>query len=135
MRIWSIIAPVSAILLGGCQSAGGSMDWNRTALVVGRTVAAGGGLLLGGPPGAAAGLTIGSQLFNNATVQALFAAKSAPRFTRPRMAQPSASRLPPGSVDPRAAASPQPQEAETQKPSTIPAATSGVHGKAETLDI
>jgi hypothetical protein len=135
MHIWSIIAAVSSILLAGCQSAGGSMDWNRTALVVGRTAAAGGGLLLGGPPGAAAGLTIGSQLFNNTTAQALFAAKSPPRFTRPRMAQPSASRLPPGPGDTRPAASPQPQETEKQKPPTIPATTSGFHGKAETLDI
>jgi hypothetical protein len=136
MRIWSVIAPISAILLGGCQSAGGSLDWHRAVLAVGRTAAAGGGLMLGGPAGAAAGLTIGSKLFDNTTVERLLAARSAPRAVRPRMAQPSAPRLSSRSGGPAPAASPAPQEAEKPKsPSTIPAATPGAHSKAETLDI
>jgi hypothetical protein len=136
MRIWSVIAPVSAILLAGCESAGGSMDWHRAVLAVGRTAAAGGGLLLGGPPGAAAGLTIGSQLFNSEAAKGLFAARSAPRTAHPRMAQPSAPRVPPASGGPAPVASPASQEAEEPRSlPAIPATTPGSHSKAETLDI
>jgi hypothetical protein len=132
MRNAPVVTLMSAVFLAGCQASDGSLDWRRMGNVAGSTVMAAGGLLLGGPAGAAAGLTIGSNLFTNTGQQNLGTRAAYPRqmhSSNPQKVQRS------GSVDSAAIASPKPQEPDTPKP--VPAAdvaTSGIHA-TETIGI
>jgi hypothetical protein len=136
MRTFSGLALASVVLIAGCQSTNGSVDWRRTAMVAGKTVVAGGGLLLGGPAGAAAGLEVGSGIFSeSASGVRLFGSASA-RATRPRMAQPVAKQPRPAPTDTPVIASPSPHEAETTTPAAIvPARTSVRYEEVESLGI
>ena len=135
MRNAPVVTLMSVVVLAGCQTSDGSLDWRRMGNVVGATVMAGGGLVLGGPAGAATGLDIGSSLFAKTGRQNPVTLTASTRQMHSSNAQRSAKTQQSGSVDSVAIVSPKPQEPDAPKPvQATPAATSGVRA-TETIGI
>jgi hypothetical protein len=135
MRTASATALISVLLLAGCQTPNGGLDWRRMGNLATGTVMAGGGLLLGGPAGAAAGFGIGSNLFEVATRPSAgsdSARQGRATFAqRPPKAQPSS---PAAHVAARTAPAPPAPEADTPRSSSLPATASG-QPETETIGI
>jgi hypothetical protein len=121
-----VVSLVSAVLLAGCQTSEGPLDWRRLGNVAGATVMAGGGLLLGGPAGAAAGLEIGSNLFARSGRQTPVTRYAGARERRSVSGARSAKPQQPVPAESAEIAAAKPQEADAPKP--VPFIPAAAHG-------